>query len=99
MWCLFSQAPEARVTPPLDENVFPELGAQAAASKGGGGKKGKRVKGRKMAMDEFNSAGGGHHLDERARLLNALPKHATGEEMPDRFNRGGTLLLGSHQSS
>lgn len=83
----------------MKEDEFPELGlgAQAAASKGGGGKKVKKGKGRKMALDEFNSVGI-NHLDERSKILNALPKHATGAEVPDRFGRGGTLLPGLHAS-
>jgi hypothetical protein len=95
---LLLQAPEAKPVPPPDEQEFPSLGlgAQAAVSKGSGGKKGKRVKGRKMALDEFNSVGGGL-VDERAKIMSALPKHATGEEVPDRFNRGGAILQAHHK--
>jgi hypothetical protein len=45
-----------------------------------------------MGLDEFNSVGGGT-LDERAKILQALPKYAGGAEVPDRSFRGAHLSL------
>lgn len=59
--------------PKGDNEEFPTLG-QASAPRGKKGKKGKPVK---MNLADFNTSNASfNELDEKARLMQSLPKHA-----------------------
>lgn len=67
------QAPEiVKPSPKADNDEFPALG-QAPAPRG---KKGKKPKPTKMNLADFNTGSSFKELDENARLMQSLPKHA-----------------------